>query len=62
MRKALVEFIGIDRFVYGDNLGGADNFSGDLTNDIGLSDEDREKIRSGNALRLLPRLKVGASA
>lgn len=58
MRKALVELIGVDRFVYGDNLGGSDNFEGDLTDGIGLSDEDREKIRSGNALRLLKRLKV----
>jgi hypothetical protein len=33
-------------------------FEGDLTDDIGLSDEDREKIRSGNALQLLKRLKV----
>jgi aminocarboxymuconate-semialdehyde decarboxylase len=62
MRKALVDFIGIDRFVYGDNLGGSDNFHGDLTDDIGLTDADREKIRSTNALRILPRLSVPASA
>ena len=62
MRKALIETIGIDHFVYGDNLGGSDNFNGDLTGEMGLSDEDREKILSGNALRILPRLKVGASA
>ncbi|MCW3001046.1 MAG: hypothetical protein JWQ20_344 [Conexibacter sp.] len=58
MRKALVDLVGVDRFVYGDNLGGSDNFQGDLTDEIGLSDEDREKIRSGNALRVLKRLKV----
>jgi aminocarboxymuconate-semialdehyde decarboxylase len=66
MRRALVEQIGVDRFVYGDNLGGADNFHGDLTDGIGLSDEDRESIRTGNALRLLKRLTPstgsGASA
>jgi aminocarboxymuconate-semialdehyde decarboxylase len=58
MRKALVDLVGVDRFVYGDNLGGSDMFEGDLTDDIGLSDEDRERIRSGNALGLLKRLKV----
>jgi aminocarboxymuconate-semialdehyde decarboxylase len=56
MRRALVELIGVDKFVYGDNLGGSDNFEGDLTEGIGLSSEDREKIRSGNALRLIPKL------
>lgn len=58
MRKALVDLVGVDRFVYGDNLGGSDNFHGDLTDGIGLSDHEREKIRSGNALKLLKRLKV----
>jgi aminocarboxymuconate-semialdehyde decarboxylase len=58
MRRALVERIGVDRFVYGDNFGGADNFDGDLTDDIGLSEEDREKIRTGNALKLLKRLNL----
>lgn len=58
MRRALVDLIGVDRFVYGDNLGGSDNFQGDLTDGIDLSEEDREKIRSGNALRLLKRLAV----
>lgn len=62
MRKALIETIGLERFVYGDNLGGSDNFHGDLTDGIGLSDADREMILSGNALRILPRLKVEASA
>ena len=55
MRKALIQLDGVDRFVYGDNLGGSDNFEGDLTEGIGLSDQDREKIRSGNALKLLER-------
>ncbi len=43
MRKALVELIGIDDFVYGDNLGGSDNFHGDPTDEIGLSEADRER-------------------
>ena len=62
MRKALIDVIGIDRFVYGDNLGGSDNFNGDLTDGMGLSEQDREKIRSGNALRILPGLASVASA
>jgi aminocarboxymuconate-semialdehyde decarboxylase len=62
MRRALVERIGVDRFVYGDNFGGADNFEGDLTDGIGLSEEDREKIRTGNALKLLKRLTLNAPA
>jgi aminocarboxymuconate-semialdehyde decarboxylase len=53
MRRTLIDQIGIDHFVYGDNLGGSDNFNGDLTDGMGLSEEDREKIRSGNARRLL---------
>lgn len=53
MRRAIVEDIGVDRLLYGDNFGGADSIRFDLTQDLGLSDEDREKIRSGNAKKLL---------
>ena len=60
MRKALVDLIGVDNFLYGDNLGGSDNFHGDLTEGIGLSDDDREKIRSGNSLKLIKRLTAPA--
>lgn len=52
LRRALVEVVGADNLVYGTNFGGAyDN--GDLTEGLGLSEADREKIRSGNAVRLL---------
>ena len=53
MRRAIVEVIGVDRLVYGDNFGGADSIAFDITEGIGLSDADRDKIRSGNAQRLL---------
>jgi aminocarboxymuconate-semialdehyde decarboxylase len=42
----------VDRLVYGTNFGGA-YAHGDLTANLDLSDEDREKIRSGNAIQLL---------
>jgi aminocarboxymuconate-semialdehyde decarboxylase len=53
MRRAIVEDVGVDRLLYGDNFGGMDSIDGDLTEGLGLSDEDREKIRSGNAKQLL---------
>jgi aminocarboxymuconate-semialdehyde decarboxylase len=53
MRKAIVEEIGVDRLLYGDNFAGADSIRYDLTEGLGLSDADREKIRSGNAIELL---------
>lgn len=53
MRKAVVDVIGPDRLLYGDNFGGADSVDFDLTADLGLSDVDREKIRHGNATTLL---------
>jgi aminocarboxymuconate-semialdehyde decarboxylase len=56
MRRALIDLIGVDHFVYGDNFGGADNFDGDLTDGIGLTDAQREAIKGENALDLVPRL------
>jgi aminocarboxymuconate-semialdehyde decarboxylase len=53
MRRAIVDVIGVDRLLYGDNFGGADSIDFDLTEGIGLSEADREKIRSGNAKKLL---------
>src|SRR5271155_1665115 len=52
MRRAIVEEVGVDQMLYGDNFGGADSHEGDLTEGMGLSEEDREKIRSGNTLKL----------
>jgi aminocarboxymuconate-semialdehyde decarboxylase len=53
MRRAIVEEIGADHLLYGDNFDGADGINFDLTEGLGISDEDREKIRSGNALKLI---------
>jgi predicted TIM-barrel fold metal-dependent hydrolase len=55
MRKAIVDVIGVDRLVYGDNFGGSDGVREDLTEGLGLSPDEAEKIRSGNALTLLSR-------
>jgi aminocarboxymuconate-semialdehyde decarboxylase len=55
MRRAIVQEVGVEQVVYGDNFGGSDSHSGDLTEDMELSDADREKIRSGNVLKLLTR-------
>jgi aminocarboxymuconate-semialdehyde decarboxylase len=52
LRRGVVEVVGVDRLVYGTNFGGA-YAHGDLTANLDLSDEDREKIRSGNAIQLL---------
>lgn len=52
LRRAVAEVVGADQLVYGTNFGGAYDY-GDLTDGIDLSDSDREKIRSGNAIRLL---------
>ncbi len=52
LRRAVCEVVGVDRCVVGTNFGGAyDN--GDLTAGLGLADDEREKIRSGNAIELL---------
>jgi aminocarboxymuconate-semialdehyde decarboxylase len=53
MRNAIVEVIGADHLLYGDNFNGADGIDWDLTEGMDLSPEDREKIRGGNAMRLL---------
>jgi aminocarboxymuconate-semialdehyde decarboxylase len=53
MRRAMVDIIGVDQLVYGSNFMGSDQIDFDLTDEIGLSDEDREKIKSGNAIELL---------
>jgi aminocarboxymuconate-semialdehyde decarboxylase len=52
-RRAIVDVIGVDRLVYGTNFMGSDQIDFDLTDGIGLSDDDREKIKSGNAIKLL---------
>lgn len=54
LRRAVVEVVGTDQLVYGTNFGGAYDH-GDLTEGLGLPDAERDKIRSGNALRLLKR-------
>lgn len=54
MRRAVVEDIGIDQLVYGDNFPGTDGvWELDLADGIGLSDADKERILSGNAIDLL---------
>jgi len=52
LRRGVVEVVGVDNLVYGTNFGGAYDH-GDPTEGLGLSDADREKIRSGNAIKLL---------
>lgn len=53
MRRAIVRDLGVERLVYGSNFGGADSHVGDLTEGLELTNEERELIRSGNALELL---------
>jgi aminocarboxymuconate-semialdehyde decarboxylase len=52
LRKGVAEVVGVDNLVYGTNFGGAYEH-GDLTAGIGLSEVEREKIRSSNAIALL---------
>ena len=52
LRRAVAEVVGADRLLYGTNFGGAYDH-GDLTEGLGLSEADRGKIRSGNAIELL---------
>ncbi|MGH7897783.1 MAG: amidohydrolase family protein, partial [Candidatus Binatia bacterium] len=53
MRRAVVEIVGPDRLLYGDNFGGSDGVRGDLTDGLGLSAADVAKIKSENAKKLL---------
>jgi predicted TIM-barrel fold metal-dependent hydrolase len=53
MRRAVVEIVGPDRLLYGDNFGGSDGVRGDLTDGLALSETDRNKIKSENAKKLL---------
>ena len=55
MRKAVVDVIGVDRLVYGDNFGGSDGIREDLTDGLGLTVDEQDRIRGGNALQLLDR-------
>ncbi|MNC70062.1 hypothetical protein D3C75_1208340 [compost metagenome] len=60
LRRGVAEVVGVDRLLYGTNFGGAYDH-GDLTEGLGLSTQDRERIRSGNAIELL-KLKVPSNA
>jgi aminocarboxymuconate-semialdehyde decarboxylase len=53
MRRAIIDAVGIDQVVYGDNFGGADGHRVDLTDKLGLTDDQREQIRSTNVLKLV---------
>ncbi|MCU1454116.1 MAG: amidohydrolase family protein [Acidimicrobiales bacterium] len=53
MRRAIIDLIGADQLVYGTNFGGADGTREDLLAPLDMPDEDREKIHSGNAVKLL---------
>jgi aminocarboxymuconate-semialdehyde decarboxylase len=52
-RRMIVDVIGVDNLLYGDNFGASDCHDGDLTDGFGLPGADRERIRSGNAARIL---------
>jgi predicted TIM-barrel fold metal-dependent hydrolase len=53
MRRALIEVMGADQVLYGDNFGGGDAPHGDLLDGILLSESDQKKIRFANAANLL---------
>lgn len=64
MRRAMIEDIGVERLLYGTNFGGADSHHGDLCDDIGLTEAQKEQIHSTNTLQLLHQLgkkKLGAA-
>ncbi|TFH67735.1 amidohydrolase [Gammaproteobacteria bacterium LSUCC0057] len=52
LRRAVVDLVGVDRLLHGTNFGGAYDF-GDPAAGLGLTEQQSEKIRSGNALALL---------
>ncbi|MBZ4521793.1 amidohydrolase family protein [Mycobacterium avium] len=53
MRRAIIDEVGVDQMLYGDNFSGSDIHEGDLTEGLGLSPADQDKIRSENAKPLL---------
>jgi predicted TIM-barrel fold metal-dependent hydrolase len=53
LRQAMVDMIGADRLLYGTNFGGSDAIRFDMTADLKLSNEDKDKIRYKNACKLL---------
>ena len=53
MRQAMIDDFGVEQILYGTNFGGSDSHSRNLTEDLDLSEADREKIQSGNALKVL---------
>jgi len=53
MRRAIVDVIGADNLLYGDNFGGSDGIREDISDNLGIPQEEREKIRWKNAARLL---------
>jgi predicted TIM-barrel fold metal-dependent hydrolase len=53
MRNAIVEVIGADHLLYGDNFNGADGIDADLTEGMDITEEERAKIKGLNAMKLL---------
>jgi aminocarboxymuconate-semialdehyde decarboxylase len=53
MRRAIIDEVGVSQVLYGDNFSGSDIHEGDLTDGLGLSQEDRDAIRWKNAVPLL---------
>jgi predicted TIM-barrel fold metal-dependent hydrolase len=53
MRRAIFDVIGADRLFYGSNYNGSDGIREDLTAGIDLTEEERAKIRSENAIKVL---------
>jgi predicted TIM-barrel fold metal-dependent hydrolase len=61
LRQAMVEVIGADKLVYGDNFWGSDGIRENIVEGLDLSAEDKERILSRNAIELL-RLPVTVGA
>ena len=53
LRRVFVDIVGVDRVGYGSNMGGSDQIAFDLTDRIGLTDGERDQIKSKNAIELL---------